>query len=1024
MSFNLDDPLAGILSDGSDDSFFDDDAIGKKKPAKKKTTPISEKKNALFDLGDGDNEKTKPTEKKKESTFDLGVSAVNKTSAPSEDTKSAKPDITKSPTPFKRTVSKESIRFAEPETKSVSDNKPYSLSKSPAKTKASTDKLDFLDDLIDTKKDTVKPLEKRKSSQSLLDDILGGPPSKSTSSNVTSRPVTAGKSQDFDLDKIIAKTDSKQTLASTKNAPQKQNSKAELAKEETKKAKPSDDWLGIFQNKDMDADEEDDPGMPAWLVGDSKKKKADTKDSKPAKQSETKETAKTPEPSQENIPRSEHPVDPMEQLRYTATVPTIPAMPVLPVMPSMATRAHGSNEDITAEGAGLFLEQQESQLMVALQLKAQEEKLAAMQTRQKETQRIQREAMQAQHSAVDAILQRQQQQRQQMQAIIASHQERITQRIKDLLGTSNLEYENQDNVNEEGYEHTESERRESPHMKEKKQLLQLVQSLQENHDKEIDLMETSYRRQLAFLEVSVQQSEERMKEESDKLVKFYTEKINWLEEHHLQHKKLTEENIASLTERHKSESEMLRQQHLENIKVLQEHHAALMENIKNAVKQEQVLIQDSAGFSSDLHTLVNDVKESKNQCQQLFEKVQVLSENTQRESERSLLARETQVSELIQQLKRERENFETEKVDSREMVKMLETRLKQMTTMVEEETASLKQKKMEFEFEKATFGKQTEFAKNVLKKQDEEMKMLRDDIQKEYQEKIAKINEEKTKAVKDSAAIAKEKASIQNLKQELEKTKAELHAQLEEVSDERSKLNLEKQQMHMEEQRILSKSRDLDLLAKTAIEKQTQADKKYAEAEFIQKKYEDRIRRLQEHVVSLTNREKQIAKEKVALSRERLNLHNEKKLMETRQHCSLCKPPQSIPAYSFEPSYTLPDTFLNVPVSRDYGGMSSNYAINTIEQEMAHFMGSNFNSKHISGTNNSNFRDDGFDHSRPPADINFHSTYSNQVEPGSLKDHMDPKFMMLRLDVQQVLSNLEQSKKDEEETVEQESEKE
>lgn len=43
--------------------------------------------------------------------------------------------------------------------------------------------------------------------------------------------------------------------------------------------------------------------------------------------------------------------------------------------------------------------------------------------------------------------------------------------------------------------------------------------------------------------------------------------------------------------------------------------------------------------------------------------------------------------------------------------------------MIEEESASLRQKKMEFEFEKATFSKQTEFAKNVLKKQDEEIKV-------------------------------------------------------------------------------------------------------------------------------------------------------------------------------------------------------------------------------------------------------------------------------------------------------------
>lgn len=43
--------------------------------------------------------------------------------------------------------------------------------------------------------------------------------------------------------------------------------------------------------------------------------------------------------------------------------------------------------------------------------------------------------------------------------------------------------------------------------------------------------------------------------------------------------------------------------------------------------------------------------------------------------------------------------------------------------MIEDETALLKQKRMEFEFEKATFNKQTEFAKNVLKRQDEELKV-------------------------------------------------------------------------------------------------------------------------------------------------------------------------------------------------------------------------------------------------------------------------------------------------------------
>lgn len=64
--------------------------------------------------------------------------------------------------------------------------------------------------------------------------------------------------------------------------------------------------------------------------------------------------------------------------------------------------------------------------------------------------------------------------------------------LQDLLGTRNNEYDDTNNpINENDDGRTDQS--ETPHAKERKQLLQLVQSLQDNHDKEIDLMETSYR---------------------------------------------------------------------------------------------------------------------------------------------------------------------------------------------------------------------------------------------------------------------------------------------------------------------------------------------------------------------------------------------------------------------------------------------------------------------------------------------------------------------------------------------------
>lgn len=50
--------------------------------------------------------------------------------------------------------------------------------------------------------------------------------------------------------------------------------------------------------------------------------------------------------------------------------------------------------------------------------------------KQKEAQRVHREAAAAQHTQLDAMLQKQADHRLQMQAIINAHQDRIAQRIK------------------------------------------------------------------------------------------------------------------------------------------------------------------------------------------------------------------------------------------------------------------------------------------------------------------------------------------------------------------------------------------------------------------------------------------------------------------------------------------------------------------------------------------------------------------------------------------------------------------
>lgn len=69
--------------------------------------------------------------------------------------------------------------------------------------------------------------------------------------------------------------------------------------------------------------------------------------------------------------------------------------------------------------------------------------------------------------------------------------------------------------------------------------------------------------------------------------------------------------------------------------------------IRKAVKQEQIVIQDSASFSSDLKDLVADVKQNNAQCHELLEKVQALTENSEKRNDTSVQVREAQITGTI-----------------------------------------------------------------------------------------------------------------------------------------------------------------------------------------------------------------------------------------------------------------------------------------------------------------------------------------------------------------------------------------
>lgn len=109
----------------------------------------------------------------------------------------------------------------------------------------------------------------------------------------------------------------------------------------------------------------------------------------------------------------------------------------------------------------------------------------------------------------------------------------------------------------------------------------------------------------------------------------------------------------------------------------------------------------------------------------------------------------------------------------------------------------------------------------------------------------------------------------------------------------RERKNLHRQQSEIEslkrnlldkEEKLMLKENELHELFATAERKGRDGERALAEAKLLEAKFNARLKDIQGQLISLTNREKKLVEEKIAVSKERVALHNLKQV----KKCSLC----------------------------------------------------------------------------------------------------------------------------------------
>ncbi|XP_052890060.1 fas-binding factor 1-like [Anopheles moucheti] len=925
MNFDLDDPLEGLLSDGSNDSLFGNETS--KKPPK---TTKPGKMEDLFGI------KTDPA---KGASF---PKTAEQSGTASEKVQPASLDYTKPSTSATHQPSSlTSVQGRKPDTLA---NKPASstVSNKPATPQKKEISFDDSDLLADLGFDPKKP----RSKSSILDDILGGTLTASTKEippkSVIAKPrqsLTTTLEEPPNTDKAF----SRQTTETSDNPPPEStvtgsyapssnnvpSSGAMPKRSGRRKSSVSmlNDPLGLFGStteEKLPRSETKQPkkGGADWLGlnDDTAVKEVDPIPMTTLTKQRDSIATKIPiasTPKQQEI-ASEVPVlAKPDRLPSPTKTSVVLAQPIIQPKPLLTDHETFTTTlelvEAEAQSAIATMQQQEFQLSVASQMKSQEQALVDMQQKQQAV-------LKKQEAQFNELLQKQMQRHTALEDVLAKQQQRINANIQlimsqpaampvnPFLGSKHTadhsENEIQHGSDKNPIEKVELQTDVKRLEMEKLRLEDMVSSLSVNHEQELSILETSYKKQITFLEDSLRIMEARLKHDNKQLEEFYQAKISFIEQEQQKLVKDHEAKVQSMEEQHRKVIEQLKQGYEENLEQLRQDHREMIATIRESKILEFSVVQENQSYLNTLKSASSYLENASGDLQQLRDTLQDQIEFSHKEKELLLKQREKQLEDQQRQLEHTRDAAAEENVRLLNLVEMLEGKVTEMTKISSEERWEYQQKCIKLEAEKQSMDKEKQFLRDRHEREESRIAELKRTQLEDHARLMDKVAQERQ-------ILLQEKAKLETMAQLTPGTgsslgsatsRAEVDAALK-VAEEAARLADAEKERYLQLQRQLESKRreiqtresklreakdELEAAIDRASQRERHAETVYRSLRKSEQNIQLKMQLVQRQFREVSEREDRLAKEKIEFSKERLELQAaRRKLLQTR--CSLCK---------------------------------------------------------------------------------------------------------------------------------------
>ncbi|KAK1213587.1 FBF1 factor, partial [Pygoscelis papua] len=432
----------------------------------------------------------------------------------------------------------------------------------------------------------------------------------------------------------------------------------------------------------------------------------------------------------------------------------------------------------------------------------------------------------------------------------------------------------------------------------------LLESLQQRHQEDLDLLESTHRSRVKVVEETYGQREERLRQEKEQLAAQLLSQSQDAEQARAELLAQHQQRLAALEQQSALELERLRELQRASVQEMRKDHEEQLQRLKRLKDQEIDAVTSATSHTRSLNGVIEQMEKFSSDLHDLSHKVEATHHTTSQELAMGARQRDKQLKVLQDRLSQQQRDMEEERSRLQEVIAKMEARLGEQTRLLEQERwrATAEQSKVEslqhsleerqrvmaqqLSMERAELERAKsallEEQKSVMQKCSEERRKLAAEWAEFHtQQQLSKERMERNmdRALQmDSQregtimSLAKEQAELKIRGRELKAEEEQLVKDRELLAEAWQELRLEKEKVNGAVLRIRQREEEIKSMTKLSSQKYEEGEQALQEARRMESEHQTKLQVMQQHLEQLKQQEQRLHQERLSMAHQRRQL--------------------------------------------------------------------------------------------------------------------------------------------------------